>query len=257
MSEEAAMKLEFREANGKIPPPVDIVLPVKGSERPHFSHRYTLEENWAKKLEKGKPVTLTVAVTNDGKGTAKKPLVTIKNLGGKEIFIEKGRASLTPLAPGQKGEARFQFHAIPSIDDKEIQLELAMIDPDLFVESSQKITLHLHSAEITPPQAEWYHPPVITLAGTQTKADKNPFLVEGFAKDDQAIRDITIFVDENKAFYEASAEKKPQFNFKTELALKEGNNTVLITARDNLNLTSRLLKVIHYENFSRLSNLQK
>ncbi len=255
LSEEIPLELKFEEGNKKTPPPIQIILPISELERPHFAHYFSLEPDAFDKLKKGGSTLLTVKVSNRGKGVAKKPLVAIRNLGGKEIFIEKGRAELGGLNPGETKEVQFRFHTEAQASEtrasetraKAIELELSIFDGDLLVESKQTLTLKPFEAALDPPQRQWYSPPVITLVQAKEKTNKSPFSLEGNARDDEIIRDVTIFVEEDKTFYESNAAANQQFHFKTLLPLKEGNNTVLITARDNYNLVSRILKVIRLE----------
>lgn len=133
------------------------------------------------------------------------------------------------------------------MEAKELGLELSILDGDLLVESEQKLLLKPWEAKIDPPQQQWYTPPVITLVQTKAKTSITPLSLEGEAKDDEILRDVTIFVEEDKTFYEANTASNQNFHFKTLLPLKEGNNTILITARDNYNLISRILKVVRLE----------
>lgn len=246
-SEEALLELHFKEANQHPLPVVRVILPIEGLPRPQFAHQFSLPENGFEQLRQGKPLTLTVQVSNEGKGTSLNTVVALRNLGGKEIFIEKGREVLKTLAPGQQETVPFRFHLDPNATPSEIRLELSITDADLIVRSAQELTLNLTQATLSPSAQQWYRPPTITLASKKDKATATPLLIEGEALDDQILRDLYIFVGEEKTFYAANVTTTPKLSFKTALPLQEGNNTVMITARDNDNLVSIKMQVIRLE----------
>lgn len=247
LTEDIVMKLKFSEANQNIPPEVKLILPLTGLPQPLFTHQYALEEHWAGKLKKGKAVALTLTVTNKGEGTSEKPVAALKNLGGKEIFIEKGRMALKPLEPGKTQNVQFLFHMDPSWEGDPPRLELTIVDADMVVGSKQNITLKMEKGEVEPPQATVYNPPVIRLAAKQGKVGASAYVLQGEASDDQTVRDLFIFLDEKKAFYEANAQGGQKFSFKAPLTLQEGNNLIAVTARDNFNLISRQFISVYYE----------
>lgn len=247
LTEEVALKLNFQEANNNAPPEVSLFIPVQEVKRPRFAHQYSLEEGWREKLKTGKPVEMTVTLTNQGEGVSENGVVALRNLGGKEVFIEKGRIPLKNILPGQTQTAVLRFHADPGWEGEEIRLELSIIDADLMVGSKQDITVGFREGAITPPEKTLFSPPAIVLASRGGTVSASPYLLKGEAKDDQTIKDLFIFVDEQKAFYEANVEAGGNYPFKTPLPLKKGNNTVMITARDNWNLVSREFVVIRLE----------
>lgn len=247
LTEDIVMKLKFTEANNHIPPEVKLILPLEGLKQPLFTHQYSLEDNWSGKLKKGKAVAMTLNVTNKGEGTSEKPVAALKNLGGKEIFIEKGRVALKALEPGKTQEAQFLFHMDPAWEGESPRFELTIVDADMIVGSKQNITLKINQGEVEPPQATAYNPPVIHLAARQGKVSAGTYVLQGEASDDQTVRDLFIFLDEKKAFYEANAKGGQKFSFKAPLNLQEGNNLIAVTARDNFNLISRQFLSVYYE----------
>lgn len=247
LTEDIVMKLKFSEANQNIPPEVKLILPLTGLPQPLFTHQYLLEEGWSGKLKKGKTAALKLTVTNKGEGASEKPVAALKNLGGKEIFIEKGRVALKALEPGKSQDAEFLFHMDPAWEGDPPRFELTIVDADMVVGSKQNITLKIGKGEVEPPQAVVYNPPVIRLSARQGKVGTSGYVLQGEASDDQTVRDLFIFLDEKKAFYEANAEGGQKFSFKAPLTLQEGNNLIAVTARDNFNLISRQYLSVYYE----------
>ena len=245
LSEEIPLKLKFKEGNENPPIDANIIVPIQGLKRPRFAHEYYLDGN-LKELSSGKPMELTVKVTNQGEGTSKAPIVAIKNLGGKEIFIEKGRVVMEPLEPKKTLSTTLRFHIDPSWKGNEFHLELSITDNDLLVSSKQEIIFNVLHATLTPPGGILYSPPAIVVSNKSEETNENPYKIEGEARDDQGLRDLSIFVDEQKTFYESNAKGDKIFPFQAALHLKKGNNIITITARDNFNLVSRQYLVIHY-----------
>ncbi|MBI4223405.1 MAG: hypothetical protein HY609_00590, partial [Deltaproteobacteria bacterium] len=246
-AEEAGLNLQFKEGYGHAPPPVEILLPVAGLPSPRFAHQFSLEPGAFEKLGGGAAVHLEVTVANEGEGTSAQPVVAIKNLGGREVFIEKGREVLKELRPGKKETARFRFHLDPEATAGELRFELSITDADLFVQSTQEIVLRLAEQKTEPAAGQWFHPPTITLARKTGQVASESYSLQGEARDDQNIRDVYIFVGDEKTFYEANAGASPELKFKAPLTLKQGNNMILITARDNQNLTATHRQVIRFE----------
>ncbi len=243
LTEDVPIKLKFNEAHNNIPADAEIIIPIQGLKRPRFAHLYQLEENWAAQLKMGKSVTLTVKVTNQGEGRSKAPVVAIKNLNGKEVFIEKGRTVLEALDPGKTATAVLNFHIDPKWEEP-IRLGLHIADSDLLVNTEQDITLKPKEETVTPQQAVLYSPPAILITSKITEPIKSPFLLEGQVKDDKIIKDFYIFLDEKKVFYESNAKQNESLSFSVPLEMKKGNNIVGITARDNGNLMTRQFFVV-------------
>ena len=245
LTEEVPFQLKFKEGHGNPPADAEIIIPIQGLKRPRFAYLYSLEEQWAAKLKSGKAIDMKITVSNQGEGPSKTAIVALKNLNGKEVFIEKGRVVMDPLEPGKSAATLLRFHTNPEWQ-KEIRLELNITDTDLLVNTKQEITLNLEEEKTVPAQAVLYSPPAITLASKASGPAKNPFLLEGEAKDDKIIKDFFIFLDDKKVFYESNAKQGEALPFQVNLDLKEGNNTVVMTARDNMNLVTRQFFVLQY-----------
>ncbi|MDZ4225038.1 MAG: S41 family peptidase, partial [bacterium] len=250
LTEEVLFKLKFKEAHGNPPADAKIIIPVQGLERPRFAYLYSLEDQWAAKLKSEKGIAMSVKVVNQGEGASKTAIVSLKNLNGKEVFIEKGRIVLDPIDPGKSATALLRLHIDPEWQ-KEIQLELNVTDTDLLVNTKQEITLNLEKGKTWPLPGVLYSPPAITIAGKTAGPVKNPYLLEGEAKDDKTIKDFFIFLDDKKVFYESNAKGGGTLPFQVNLDLKKGNNTIVLTARDDMNLVTRQFFVVQYESPSK------
>lgn len=76
-------------------------------------------------LDKGELVSLLFNIKNTGSSISPKTTVTIKNLSGDALYLQKGRLELTDLQPGKSQTVPFLFR----VNKKEnINLELNIID---------------------------------------------------------------------------------------------------------------------------------
>lgn len=246
LSQEVALKLKFSEGAGHPPPDASIIVPIQGLKRPRFAFQYFIDGK-PDSLPRKNPIDLTVKVVNEGEGMSLAPIVSLRNPGGKEIFIERGRVALEKLEPGKSRTADLRFHIAPEWEGKRFRLELSVADPDLFVVTRQEITFNMADAVLSPAAGVLYIPPAITIAGKGGRVSKIPYWIQGEVKDDRGVKDIYIFREDEKSFYEANSKGLSVFPFKVPLKLKEGNNIISITARDDMDLVSRQFLVVHYK----------
>ena len=76
--------------------------------------------------EAGETIALVLRVKNMGGGASEKTIVSLKNLSGETIFLEKGRAELENLSPQQIAETNFTFNVKES--DSPIEFEIQIVD---------------------------------------------------------------------------------------------------------------------------------
>ena len=79
--------------------------------RPEFSFQTQLwvEGKKVYALKQDQQATMSLKITNSGKGPCSKGMAYLTHDFKKSIFLEKGREELKPLAPGESQEVRFQF----------------------------------------------------------------------------------------------------------------------------------------------------
>ena len=97
---------------------------------------------------------------------------------------------------------------------------------------------------------EFKNEPKITLAvDTQAggiSAEGDRYTLTGSATDRSKLRDLYIFVNDQKVFFKAAADESPtEIKFSADFPLKVGNNTVLVVAREGTELMARRTLVIH------------
>ncbi|MFN7133550.1 MAG: peptidase S41, partial [Myxococcales bacterium] len=276
-------------------------------------------------IQLGETVELGIEVKNIGSGKAFDAVALLKNKADEHIFINRGRAKLGELAPGQTRSGNFEFELKPEYAGKDFQLQLTMGDEPTEEFISEKISIPVAAAgpaaEKAPMQAFKLHDdapvfasaaanapklgeakkgavlpvdakfgellrvkvgsgwgfvpaakgketrpdpkataaldvtelrtePKIQLAvdlqqgGLRTDADR--FQLQGSATDRVKLRDLYIFVNEQKVFFKAAGEENPkEIKFATDLPLKEGMNVVMVVAREGKEMVARRTFTIH------------
>lgn len=244
----------FQEANLNRPASFTAMVPVQGTARPQFAYSYRLGPPVGSKVKPagllpiGKSVPLVVEVKNIGVGPSTETVATIKNVSDGAVtseqavpYIEVGRAKLGKLAPGTVGKATFRIHLAPGFEPSTFKMDLGVSDGSLLESVSNQLEFTVGSGEIRPAAGPWYEAPKIQMAGLKlpivTTGGRQR--LEGAIQDDQRVKDLFIFVGDEKVYYQANAKESNTITLDTEIPLKVGNNLVTIAARDNNDLLSR------------------
>ncbi|MBI5498130.1 MAG: PDZ domain-containing protein [Deltaproteobacteria bacterium] len=134
------VKVVFHEAGDRVPAPLEVRTLVKDLPRPAFRYTVFLDDgkgNGDGQLQPGESADLVLTVTNDGPGVAEEPLVLLKNMGGRELFIKEGRAKLEKLAAGQSVTAHVAFEAQPDVK-RQVEMRLTVMDSAMAEYLSEK-----------------------------------------------------------------------------------------------------------------------
>jgi carboxyl-terminal processing protease len=122
------MRVEVTDGGDRALGAVDVPVDVQGLERPRFSYALFIDDgaggNGDGLLQVGETVDLVVNVKNNGQGPAERPMALLKNLGGSELFIEKGRQQLDKLEPGGSATARFSFKVQEEASEADLRLQV-------------------------------------------------------------------------------------------------------------------------------------
>jgi len=79
-------------------------------------------------LQRGEKATISVWVTNLGKGPAEALLATLKNQAGPDVYLSLGRRELGRLDPGKSAEVTFELEILPTLESRVVELELSLSD---------------------------------------------------------------------------------------------------------------------------------
>ena len=148
------IKLNFEEANGHAPAPVEIRTTVVGLAAPAFAYSYqvvdNLDGNGDSRVQPGERMTVYFRVKNVGQGPSKEAQANLRNLSGKGVLLHKGRFTLKDIKPGEERLVPFTFEVLPSFKGEEAKLEVAVIDTDLRVYAVQKFDVPIEKTAQAP-----------------------------------------------------------------------------------------------------------
>ncbi len=105
-------------------------ITVRGQQRPHYVFDYSMVgDPFADGLLRpGSEVTMAVTVENTGEVTGDDTTVYLKNMTGGEIYLERGRAVLEGLEPGERETVELVFEVRSMPEDGKASFELDIYD---------------------------------------------------------------------------------------------------------------------------------
>ncbi|MBL7686015.1 MAG: hypothetical protein JNK65_08295, partial [Deltaproteobacteria bacterium] len=241
LSREDVLKFVFREANNKNPEPFSTLIAFEPKDRPSFAYSYHLEP---KTLQKGNNYSLVLKVKNMGSGKSKETIVNLKNMEGEGIYISEGRNKLGEMEPGSTKEAKLAFNISKTFAKDKVGLEFSIVDTSTQESLVDKVSFPLDK-ELNPKPDVVQLPPKIELNGMSgiRSSSSNKFPISGTITSETPIKDVIIFVGENKVFLkpaDPASPKKLVFSTQVPLEVKNNNsnNLVIVVSRDERDLTS-------------------
>lgn len=128
------VSLKFQDANKSTISDYDFNIKTDALPRPLYAFNYEIVDdgrygstgNGNGIPEVGEKIALVIRVKNIGDGVSEKTLVSLKNLSGNQIFLEKGRIEFENLAPGEIRETSFSFSDKKS--ESLIEFEIQILD---------------------------------------------------------------------------------------------------------------------------------
>lgn len=128
-------------------PERSLAVRTLGVEPPVYSYNYEVVDdgrlgsggNGNGFAEVDEKVALRVRIRNVGTSDSSKTVATLRNLSGKDVFLEEGRFEFEDFRPGETREAPFRFRQ--SGGEGEARFELVVTDEDFREVRTQKITL--------------------------------------------------------------------------------------------------------------------
>jgi carboxyl-terminal processing protease len=146
VSRRDAITVKLFDDHGPLPQSLTTELAFQELPRPRFAFGWQIQDNCQAcngdgVAQRGETVEVLLDVKNVGRGKALDSYAQIKNGGGAEIFIEKGRFKLGELAPGESKTARFMLQVKKGYEGDSFPLKLAIIDEPLEEITSEKLEL--------------------------------------------------------------------------------------------------------------------
>ncbi len=256
LSHQEEVTVKFQEYYNHTPSDLKHMVTIQGLPRPKFSYAYQIIDNGSFQsegngdgfIQRGETIALRLQVQNQGKGMSADGVVAIRNNQYEEVFIKQGRVKLGEIPVGSKKEVFLIFQVRDNFQGEDLALELSIIDPvfnELLVDKFTLPVTRLGQVNGVPAPLVQRRPPVIELteilAGSVVTRKQLP--LSGIVKNAGNIRDLSIFVNGDKVFFqsnrEAQGETKQAMDFSTLIPLKAGNNLITLVARDEYNLSTR------------------
>jgi carboxyl-terminal processing protease len=127
--------------------PADTVLrpTVTSVPRPVFAYAYQITDNRPGNgdgmLVRGEGATVYLTVKNVGEGRSYETQANLRNLTGDGLLLHAGRFDVSNMNPGDIKNVAFTFDVLGGLKDDALNLELSVVDRDLRVVSSEKLTI--------------------------------------------------------------------------------------------------------------------
>lgn len=147
LTREDKVSLKFLDAHNSAIPDYDFNVKINALPRPLYAFNYELVDdgrydsigNGNGIPEIGEKIALVFRVKNIGDGSSEKTVVSLKNLSGDKIFLEKGRTELENHAQGEIRETNFTFNVKEF--ESPIELEIQIIDEIFRDGITSKVTI--------------------------------------------------------------------------------------------------------------------
>jgi carboxyl-terminal processing protease len=266
------VRWSFSVERGTAPGPVALRFTVAPLLKPHFAYRYTLDDtekgNGDGKLQPGESVTLQLDIRNVGAGESINTYATLKSLSQKELFMIRGREQLEQLKPEEQKSCTFAFDIKPGFKEEAVEFELAIADVDLRVYLVEKLRIPVKGGKKgdslsnrgvpSTMTGRLNSPPTMKLGEISYATRLDTLQLTGRVTDETRVRDVYIFVGEEKLFFKSNRGKaNPKvLDFKAELPLKNGLNYITIVAEETADLEHRQVLVVRRDRVDGMPYLQ-
>jgi carboxyl-terminal processing protease len=147
------LRVEFDEAHGHAPAPVELRTVVRAMNRPQFAYSLQTADtggNGDGRVQLGESVTMYLRVKNVGRGRTYDAQANLRNLTGRGVLLHAGRFDLDDMAPGEERTVEFTFQVLQDFDRDEAKLEVSIVDIDLRESITEKVLVPVVDAGGTP-----------------------------------------------------------------------------------------------------------
>ena len=195
------------------------LVSIVEQKRPRFAYTFHLDDvahgNGDGVLQVGEAAELKVNVKNLGPGKAEDVTVTLKNMSGKNVFLEQGRDKLGTINVGESRVASMKFSvkaALPTVN-----LRLSMWDSTLGAAMSEELKLPVVDTRKAKLEARALR---VDKAGEVDvfSGASDAMAVQGFAKTGTVLHSDASFGD----WYRVEAGATPGFVRQSDVAVAKG-----------------------------------
>ena len=142
------ISVEFEEAHGHAPDPVEVRTVIRALPEPRFAYGVQVADNvngnGDGRVQRGEQVTIYFTVKNLGPGRTYEVQANLSNRSGRGVLLNNGRFQTQDLEPGAEWVVPFTFQVLPDFDGDEAKLEVSVIDTDLRVFVTEKLAIPVY-----------------------------------------------------------------------------------------------------------------
>ncbi len=146
------VKIRFSAEGGEPPPDAEIRPTVQQLDQPNFAYSFQVLDNRPGngdgQVSRGEGVSIYLDVKNVGKGRSHETQALLRNLTGDGLLLRNGRFDISDMKAGERRDVVFTFDVLDVLKDNLAKLEISVVDHDLRVVSSEKISIPLVSADL-------------------------------------------------------------------------------------------------------------
>lgn len=178
-------------------------------------------------------VDLKVEIHNQTAVASGKLGINLKNGEGKRIFLTSGKDSIEKLTSKKSQILDFGFELRNPIPDNVIDLSLSFTDSKYKKNISHNFSIPYGVKTYTIENSA----PTIAIKKYPFVTKNSKITLQVSSKDNEKIKDIYIFSNDKKEFYQSFSQKDVLQNIP--ILLKQGLNEISIFSRDNYNITTQ------------------
>ncbi|MEZ4819758.1 MAG: S41 family peptidase [Bdellovibrionota bacterium] len=200
----------------------NIQIPFAKQNQPEFKVSYTQSKSGVKQ-------ELSFNIENTGNAISNETLLVIKQKGTKTLELTTSRQVVKDLKPGQKQTVHFpikQANVNASNEPVIVTVQCADVQNRVFLEQDINLSKPHPNGVIQAPKIELATEKFLSVVG------KHAITLTGTIEDDQEIKDMYIFVNDEKVYYQLFPLKSSKENFSVDLPLSEQENVIQIISRD-------------------------
>ncbi|HEY4158091.1 MAG TPA: S41 family peptidase, partial [Polyangiaceae bacterium] len=152
------VKVRFFAEGGDAPADAEFRPTVNALPQPTFAYTYQVVDNRPGngdgQLARGEGITVYLTVKNVGKGRAYETQANLRNLTGDGLLLHNGRFDVSNMKPGEQRSVAFTFDVLDELTENNVNFELSVVDRDLRVISTEKVTLPLAKTALVVSKAQ-------------------------------------------------------------------------------------------------------
>jgi carboxyl-terminal processing protease len=145
VTREDVVKVRFSAEGAAPPPDGEIRLTVQSLPPPNFAYAYQISDsgnsNGDGQLQLGESATMYLDVINTGAGASRETQALLRNITGDGLLLRAGRFDISDIKPNEQRRVAFTFDVLPNLAENLAKVELSVVDRDLRVVSSEKVSI--------------------------------------------------------------------------------------------------------------------